>query len=265
MTMNFGLENKTVLVLASGSGLGKAVAGEFLKEGATVIISGRGEEKLLSAAADLENKTGRKPLFCPCDITNSEDLKKLVSFASGPGGGVDVLVNNAGGPPAGTFESFGDDTWVKAFELTLLSYVRAIREVLPSMKNRGWGRIINSTSSSVREVLENLILSNTFRLGVIGLTKTLSSEFAPYGILVNAIGPGRFDTERIRQLDRALAEKKGLPVEQVSKASLSRIPLGRYGDPEEYGRLAVFLGSEANTYITGQTILADGGMVKAVP
>ncbi|MDD2453262.1 MAG: SDR family oxidoreductase, partial [Synergistaceae bacterium] len=239
--MNFGLENKTVLVLASGSGLGKAVAGEFLKEGATVVISGRGEEKLVSAAADLENKTGRKPLFCPCDITNPEDLKKLVSFASEPGGGVDVLVNNAGGPPAGTFESFGDDTWIKAFELTLLSYVRAIREVLPSMKNRGWGRIINSTSSSVREVLENLILSNTFRLGVIGLTKTLSSEFASYGILVNAIGPGRFDTERIRQLDRALAEKKGLSVEQVSKASLSRIPLGRYGDPEEYGRLAVFL------------------------
>ncbi|NLB82619.1 MAG: SDR family oxidoreductase, partial [Synergistaceae bacterium] len=163
------------------------------------------------------------------------------------------------------FESFEDKAWISAFELTLLSYVRAIREVLPLMKKKGWGRIVNSTSSSVREVIENLILSNTFRLGVIGLTKTLSAEFAPYGILVNAIGPGRFDTERIRSLDRSLAERKGLAVEEVSKGALSRIPLGRYGIPEEYGRLAAFLGSEANTYITGQTILADGGMVRAVP
>jgi 3-oxoacyl-[acyl-carrier protein] reductase len=265
MIMDLGLTDKTVLVLASGSGLGKAVAGEFLKEGASVVISGRGEEKLAAAAADLEKISGRRPRYLPCDITRAEDLKRLVAFASEKTGAVDVLVNNAGGPPAGIFESFDDETWVKAFELTLLSYVRAIREVLPLMKAKGWGRIINSTSSSVREVLENLILSNTFRLGVVGLTKTLSAEFAPYGILVNAIGPGRFDTERIRQLDRALAERKGLPVEDVSRASLSRIPLGRYGDPAEYGRLAVFLGSEANTYITGQTILADGGMVKAVP
>lgn len=263
--MNFGLTEKTVLVLASGSGLGKAVAGEFLKEGAAVVLSGRGEDKLAAAAADLERTAGKRPLYLPCDITKEENVKKLVAFTAEKTGSVDVLVNNAGGPPAGTFESFGDEAWVKAFELTLLSYVRAIREVLPFMKKKGWGRIVNSTSSSVREAIENLILSNTFRLGVIGLTKTISAEFAPYGILVNAIGPGRFDTERIRQLDCALAEKKGLSVDEVSKTSLSRIPLGRYGDPEEYGRLAVFLGSEANTYITGQTILADGGMVKAVP
>ena len=263
--MDFGLKGRTVLVLASGSGLGKAVAGEFLREGAWVVICGRDGEKLVRASADLEFLTGRRPLVFPCDITRSADLKNLVSFAAASSGSVDVLVNNAGGPPSGTFESLGDEDWQRAFELNLLSYVRAVREVLPLMKERGWGRIVNSTSSSVREVIENLILSNTFRLGVIGLTKTLSAEFAPYGILVNAIGPGRFDTERIRQLDRALAERKGLPVEKVSGEALSRIPLGRYGDPAEYGRLAVFLGSEANTYITGQTILADGGMVRAVP
>lgn len=263
--MDLGLKDKTVLVLASGSGLGKAIAGEFLKEGASVVLTGRTEEKLAAAAADLEKLTGSRPRFSPCDITKADDLKKLVGFASEPSGSVDVLVNNAGGPPAGTFESFEDAAWISAFELTLLSYVRAIREVLPLMKKKGWGRIVNSTSSSVREVIENLILSNTFRLGVIGLTKTLSAEFAPYGILVNAIGPGRFDTERIRSLDRSLAERNGLAVEEVSKGALSRIPLGRYGVPEEYGRLAAFLGSEANTYITGQTILADGGMVRAVP
>lgn len=263
--MKFGLEDKTVLVLASSSGLGKAIAGEFLKEGATVVITGRKEGRLATAAEDLEGMTGKKPLYRPCDITNALELKNLVAFASASSGGVDVLVNNAGGPPAGTFESFDDAAWVKAFELTLLSYVRAVREVLPAMKRKGWGRIVNSTSSSVREVLENLLLSNTFRLAVVGLTKTLSAEFAPYGVLVNAIGPGRFDTERIRQLDKALADRKGLPVEEVSAASLAKIPLGRYGDPAEYGRLAVFLGSAANTYITGQTILADGGMVRAVP
>ena len=133
------------------------------------------------------------------------------------------------------------------------------------MKEQGWGRIVNSTSTSVRQVIENLILSNTFRLGVIGLTKTLSQELAPFNILINAIGPGRFDTDRIRQLDKALAEKNNLSVEEVAKTSLSRIPLGRYGDPVEYGKLAVFLCSEANTYITGQTIMADGGMTRAVP
>jgi len=263
--MHFGLEGKTVLVLASGSGLGKAVAGEFLKEGADVVLAGRGVEKLERAAADLRGATGITPRFQQCDITKAEELHGLVRFAAQKHGSVDVLVNNAGGPPAGTFEMFDDGAWTGAFELTLLSYVRAIREVLPFMKQRGWGRIVNSTSSSVREAIENLILSNTFRLGVIGLTKSLAAEFAPYGILVNAIGPGRFDTERIRSLDRSLAEKKGLSVEEVSRASLSRIPMGRYGDPEEYGRLAVFLGSEANTYITGQTILADGGMTRAVP
>ena len=263
--MDFGLGDKSVLVLASSSGLGKGVAGEFLKEDACVTITSRSEERLERAAMDLERMTGRRPRCMPCDITNPTDLRALVAFAAERTGSVDVLVNNAGGPPAGTFESLGDEAWAGAFELTLLSYVRAIREVLPMMKEKKWGRIVNSTSSSVREVLENLILSNTFRLGVIGMTKTLAGEFAPYGILVNAIGPGRFDTDRIRQLDRALAERKGLPLEEVSAASMARIPLGRYGDTSEYGKLAVFLGSEANTYITGQTIISDGGMVRAVP
>jgi 3-oxoacyl-[acyl-carrier protein] reductase len=189
----------------------------------------------------------------------------LVSTTVNELGPVSVLVNNAGGPPAGTFEKFDDQAWQKAFELNLLSYVRTIRAVLPYMKEQKWGRIVNSTSSSVRQVIDNLILSNTLRLGVIGLTKTLSQELAPHNILINAIGPGRFDTDRIRQLDIAMAEKKGISFEEVSKASLARIPIGRYGSPEEYGKLAVFLCSEANSYITGQTVLADGGMTKAIP
>ncbi|HPI98587.1 MAG TPA: SDR family oxidoreductase [Synergistales bacterium] len=263
--MELGLKGKVAIVMASSSGLGKAIAREFLEEGAKVVMASRSEDKLAHAAAEIGRDMAFPPLYRSCDITNPSEIQELVGFAVEKLGPVSVLVNNAGGPPAGTFDSFGDDAWQKAFELNLLSYVRTIREVLPLMKEQKWGRIVNSTSSSVRQVIENLILSNTFRLGVIGLTKTLSQELAPHNILVNAIGPGRFNTGRIRQLDMALAEKKGMPVEEVARQSLSRIPLGRYGDPAEYGRLAVFLCSGANTYITGQTIIADGGMVRAVP
>jgi len=263
--MELGLEGKVAIVMASSSGLGKAIAGEFLKEGARVVMASRNEEKLALAVKEISDGVTLKPLYKACDITSPEDIRKLVDFAVRELGPVSILVNNAGGPPAGTFDKFDDEAWQRAFELNLLSYVRTIRAVLPYMKEQKWGRIVNSTSSSVRQVIENLILSNTFRLGVIGLTKTLAQEQAPSNILVNAIGPGRFNTERIRQLDRALAEKKGMDVEDVARQSLSRIPLGRYGEPEEYGRLAVYLCSEANTYITGQTVLADGGMVRAVP
>jgi len=263
--MDLGLENRVVLVMASSSGLGKAMAREFVGAGAKVMMASRNLEKLKRAASEAGKGFDNEPFFKTCDVTDPDQIKELVAYTADRLGPVSVLVNNAGGPPAGTFDSFGDEAWQKAFELNLLSYVRTIREVLPGMREQSWGRIVNSTSSSVRQVIENLILSNTFRLGVIGLTKTLSQELAPHNILVNAIGPGRFATERIKQLDKALADKKNLSVEEVAKASLSKIPIGRYGDPEEYGKLALFLCSEANTYITGQTILSDGGMTKAVP
>ena len=263
--MESGLKNKVVLVMASSSGLGKAISRQFILEGARVMMASRNWKKLEKAAEEVSREMKNKALYKACDITDPNQIKDLVATTANELGPVSVLVNNAGGPPAGSFDSFGDEAWQSAFELNLLSYVRTIREVIPFMKEQGWGRIVNSTSTSVRQVIENLILSNTFRLGVIGLTKTLSQELAPCNILINAIGPGRFDTDRIRQLDKALAEKNNLSVEEVAKNSLSRIPLGRYGDPVEYGKLAVFLCSEANTYITGQTIMADGGMTRAVP
>ncbi|WP_024821321.1 MULTISPECIES: SDR family oxidoreductase [Aminobacterium] len=262
--MDLGIKGKVTLIMASSTGLGKAIARRFLMEGAIVMMASRNEDKLLRTVEELSDEIGVTPYYKVCDIAQPGQIKALVRTAAETLGPISILVNNAGGPPAGTFESFDDEAWQKAFELNLLSYVRTIREVLPFMKVQKWGRIVNSTSSSVKQVIENLILSNTFRLGVIGLTKTLSQELAPYNILVNAIGPGRFDTQRIRQLDQALAAKRGISVEEVNREALAQIPLGRYGDPDEYGRLAVFLCSEANSYITGQTILADGGMVKAV-
>lgn len=167
------------------------------------------------------------------------------------------------GPKPGPFDSFDDSQWEKAFEMCLLSYVRTIRACLPSMRRLGGGRIVNSTSSSVKDCLDNLILSNTMRMGVVGMSKTLASELGKDNILINVIGPGRIGTARITSLNAMRAEKAGITVEEYEKEDLKSFPLGRYGTTEEYGRLAVFLCSEANTYISGQTILLDGGMTRA--
>jgi 3-oxoacyl-[acyl-carrier protein] reductase len=160
---------------------------------------------------------------------------------------VDVLVNNTGGPPAGTFDDFDDEGWQAAFELVLLSLIRAVREVLPLMRERGGGRIVNIASSSVKQPIENLILSNTFRAGIAGLAKSLAIKLAPDGILVNTIGPGRISTARSQSMDASPAEALGVPVEEVRGQVESQMPLGRYGSPEELPRVAAFLASPANT------------------
>lgn len=261
--MDLGLKNKSVLVMASSAGLGKAAALEFSKEGANVMLFSPFEQELKEAQAEIKAATGLEPAITVGDITNYDDIKRVVKNTVDAFGPIFALVNNAGGPPAGTFDNFADETWQKAYELNLLSYIRTIREVLPSMREAGQGRIVNYTSSSVKQVLENLILSNTFRMGVMGLTKTLSQELGKDNILVNVMGPGRIGTARIQQLDAIRAQKSNITVEDVYNNTIKTIPLGRYGDPSEYAKLTVFLCSEANTYITGQTMLVDGGMTKA--
>jgi 3-oxoacyl-[acyl-carrier protein] reductase len=262
--MDLGLKEKCAIVMASSSGLGKAIATEFAREGAKVMIFSPFEEQLEEAKLDIHKETGNKPESFIGDIRNPEDIAHLVEKTINQFGPIYALVNNTGGPPAGTFDSFDDKGWQDAYELTLLSYVRTIRAVLPSMRANGGGRILNSTSSSVKAVLDNLILSNTFRMGVLGLAKTLSQELGKDNILVNVIGPGRIGTARIEYLDKVRAEKAGKTVQEIQEAAFKSIPIGRYGTPDEYGRLAVFLCSAANTFITGQTVLVDGGMVKAV-
>lgn len=261
--MDLGLKDKSVLVMASSAGLGKAAALEFSKEGANVMLFSSSEEKLKAAQAEIKEATGKEPAYTVGDVTVYEDIKRVVKNTADKFGPIFALVNNAGGPPAGTFDSFVDEAWQKAYELNLLSYIRAIREVLPFMRQAGKGRIVNYTSSSVKQVLENLILSNTFRMGVVGLSKTLSQELGKDNILINVMGPGRIGTDRIQQLDAIRAQKANITVEEVYNNAIKTIPLGRYGDPAEYARLTVFLCSEANTYITGQTMLVDGGMTKA--
>lgn len=260
--MNLGLTDRPVIVCASSAGLGKATALEFAREGARVMLAARREVELKRAAAEIKDATGREPRYLVTDVTKPGDVTRLIDETVAAYGGVFALINNSGGPPAGTFDQFDDAAWQSAYELNLLAYIRTIRAALPHLR-KGGGRIVNFTSSSVKSPIDNLILSNTFRTGVLGLTKTLASELGRDQILVNVLGPGRVQTERIAQLDAGRAAKAGVSVDQVRTDTARTIPLGRYGAPEEFAKAAVFLASPANTYITGQTLLIDGGMVKA--
>jgi 3-oxoacyl-[acyl-carrier protein] reductase len=262
--MDLGLRGKAALVMAASKGLGRAVATELAREGARVMISSRDADALARTAAEIGEETGARVEHRAADLTRGEDVGALVTHAAESLGGVDVLVNNTGGPPAGGFEDFDDEDWERAFDLVLLSLIRAVRGVLPHMRERGGGRIINIASSSVRQPIENLTLSNTFRAGIAGLAKSLAIELAPDRILVNTIGPGRILTERSASMDVSRAESMGVPVEEVRAQVEAQIPLGRYGTPQELARVAAFLASPANSYVTGQAILVDGGMVRAL-
>lgn len=263
MIMDLGLKGKKALVMASSQGLGKAIAEQFILEGTDVMLASRNESRLKEVAEELNRLQGGKADYICCDITNPEDISRTVKHTAEMFGGLDILVNNAGGPPAGSFEDMKDEDWQQSFELNLLSYIRLIREALPYLKKKG-GRIINIASSSIREPIPGLILSNTFRLGIVGLSKTIADEFAKYNILVNTVGPGRISTDRVEHLDKANAERAGVSVEEMKAHSKKSIPLGRDGKPEEFAKIVVFLASEGNTYMTGSTFIVDGGKLRSI-
>lgn len=263
--MDFGLSGKTVLITASSQGLGFATAKAFAVEGAKVMLSSRNEAQLAKAAAQIQREADNPNVsFTPADVTKSDEIEHLFHQTERLFGGVDVLVNNTGGPPAGNFDSVTEDQWQAAFELCLLNIVRATRRALPHMRHQQWGRIVNFASSSIKQPLDNLILSNTYRAGIVGLSKSLAIELAADNILVNVVGPGRISTRRVEQLDALRAEQADLSVDEVRRRTESTIPLGRYGMPDEFAALAVYLGSAANGYTTGQSILVDGGLVRAL-
>ncbi len=262
-TMELNLTGKTALVVASSQGLGFAIAERLVKEGANVMISGREEEKLRQKASQLESIGIGKVAYQKTDIMNVKDINQLVKVTSDTFQRIDLLVNNAGGPPAGSFEELTDEEWQNSFELNLLSYVRMIRAALPYLKQQG-GKILNIASTSIKEPIPGLILSNTFRTGIVGLSKTLASELAPYNILINTIAPGRIATDRVNHLDQVNADKLGVDRETVALKAKEGIPLKRYGTPEEFANVAAFLLSDANSYMTGSSFLVDGGMIKAI-
>ncbi|SEA35414.1 3-oxoacyl-[acyl-carrier protein] reductase [Thalassobacillus cyri] len=261
--MDLNLKGKVALVVASSQGLGKAIAEQLVTEGANVMLTSRNEEKLQTVYEELEQIGGGNVSYFPADITSDEDIKNLIAKTREVFGEINILINNAGGPPGGTFEKFSDEDWQNAFELNLLSYIRIIRQVLPDMKEEG-GRIINIASSSIKQPIPGLILSNTFRLGIVGLAKSLAEELAPYNILVNTVAPGRIATDRVAHLDQMKAEKQGVAKEDIEEASKKNIPLGRYGKPEEFAKVVTFLVSDASTYMTGSSLVVDGGMVKSI-
>ena len=262
--MNLGLKGKRVIVMASSKGLGKATATQFAKEGASVFISSRSEEELQVTVAEIRKVSENEQVFYQvCDVTKEEDIQSLFNTATKQLGGVDILVNNAGGPTAGGFDQVSDSDWINSFEKNLLSYIRTIRLALPHMREQNFGRIVNISSSSTKEVIDGLILSNTFRLGMVGLSKTLARENAKYNIMINTVGPGRIQTDRVTELDEIAANTKQVSLEEIRQGNREAIPIGRYGEPEEFAKVITFLCSEANSYMTGQSLVVDGGSLKA--
>ncbi len=259
-----GLQDKVALVAASSKGLGRAIAYGLAKEGARVAICARGEEALAQTAAEIERATGSPVLAMVADLTKKQNIENLVARVVEEFGRLDILVTNAGGPPPGLFVDLIDEDWEEAFYLTLMSAVRLCREVIPHMRRQGGGRIITMTSISVKQPVENLMLSNSLRLAVIGLTKTLTSELAQDNILVNSVCPGWTRTERVEQLLQDRAQRQGTLVEEESAKIEKEIPLGRMGTPEEVANLVVFLASEKASNITGTAIQVDGGYVRGV-
>lgn len=259
--VDLNVTGKNALVLASSSGLGKAIAKELAAEGANVMLTSRNKDKLEAAKADIEKVAKGKVGYIISDITDAESINSLVKGTREKFGKISMLVNNSGGPKAGKFEDMTDEDWQKAFELTLLSYVRVTRAVLPDLKETK-GRILNNASSSIKQPIDGLLLSNAFRMGIQGLSKTLARELGPDGILVNTIGAGRIQTDRIDDLDDTRADDKGVSPEEVKDQFKAKIPAGRYGKPEEFAKMAAFLVSYANTYVSGQAILVDGAMIE---
>jgi 3-oxoacyl-[acyl-carrier protein] reductase len=262
--MDFGLKDKVAVVGASSKGLGKAIALGLAEEGAKVTICARDAGTLEATAAEIHEKTGVEVVAVPTDVSQPDQVKALIDRAVDCFGGIDILVNNAGGPRAGRFADLSPEDYQNALDLNLLSTINLCRAVVPGMKARGGGRIINLTSVSVKQPVDGLMLSNMARTGVIGFAKTLAFELAADNILVNSVCPGIIFTDRIKQLATVRAEENAITFDEAIANMTKDIPLGRIGDPQEFANLVVFLASERASYITGTTIQVDGGLVKGL-
>jgi 3-oxoacyl-[acyl-carrier protein] reductase len=257
--MDLGINGKIAVVAAASQGLGKACAQALAKEGARVAILSRRQEELDKVAAEIG-----AALPLACNLAVAADIEAAIEKVKEKLGPVSILVNNCGGPPAGTFDTITEKQWAESFEQVFLSALRLTRAVLPMMRAARWGRIVNIVSSSVEQPLAGLIVSNAFRPALAGWAKTLSAEVAADNILVTCAAPGRILTSRTEVLDRAAAEKTGKPIEQIRSERVAAVPLKRYGTPEEFGAAVAFLASDRGSYLTGSVLRVDGGAVAGI-
>ncbi len=259
------LNGKKALVTASSSGIGKGIARRFAQEGATLFLSGIEEDLLPRTAHEIATETGAKVYHLPSDFTDPASVEDLAKQAIAEMGGVDILVYNTGGPKPGSFLELKSSDWEMAYRLILDAAIRLTRAVLPGMQEKGWGRLLYMTSTSVVRPLANLHLSNVMRAGVKALAETLAAEVAPHGVTTHVISPAHIDTARIRQIAQFRAEQAGVPLDEMLKEDLKGIPVGRFGTVEDVASLAAFLASEDSSFITGQTHVIDGGFTLISP
>ncbi|HXI92106.1 MAG TPA: SDR family oxidoreductase [Blastocatellia bacterium] len=262
--MDLGIRGRVAIVAAASGGLGKATAMELATEGARVVINARNEEHLRNAAVEIQSKTGSEVMAIAGDVTRDGLVHHLVSETKTRFGSVDIVVANAGGPPAGFFDDFGAQHYRDAVELNLISTINLCREAVPHMRERGWGRIVAITSIAAKQPVENLILSNTARAGVLGFMKSLSQQIAADGITANTVCPGYHLTERLKNLSLSIAKNEGVSVEDVYARWAASTPMKRIGDPKEFGAVVAFLCSERASYLTGTVIQVDGGAYRAL-
>lgn len=262
--MELGLRGKVALVGAASRGLGLAVAEELAVEGVSLILCARGKDALEKVCHEIRQKSGVPVFGVTADLSKTEDLERLFRAGMEHFGQIDILITNVGGPPAATFENLSRNDWKEATNLLLMSVLDLTRMVLPEMKKRHWGRILNITSIAAKQPIGNLILSNSLRAAVSGFAKTLADEVAPYGITVNNIMPGYTRTERVKQLARTIAEKEGITPAEAEARWEAEIPMKRLGEPGEFAALATFLVSEKASYLTGSSFAADGGWIRSL-
>jgi 3-oxoacyl-[acyl-carrier protein] reductase len=262
--MDLGIKDRVAIVAAASRGLGKAIALRFSQEVAKIVICARNEDRLFKTRDEIAAATGGNVEGIKADVTDRNQVSDLIKKAKKKFGKIDILVCNAGGPPAGIAADFSLDDYQKAVELNLLSTINLCYEVMPHMKKQKRGRIINMTSISAKQPIDNLILSNTSRAGVLGFSKSLSNQLAPFGITVNAVCPGYTKTERVEELAKSFEESGKGTVKDFYSAIEKAIPAGRLGTPEEVAHAVAFLASEGAGYITGVALQVDGGYIKAL-
>lgn len=262
--METGLKNRTILISGASQGLGRAIAFAFAQEGAHLALCARNKQTLDALASELRQEHKVEVHTGVLDVRDVLAVETFVENAAHELGSIDVCVTNAGGPPAKDFLQTTDADWDSAFELNLRSVVVFARAVIPHMQRERWGRIVTISSLAVRQPLPQLVLSNTIRTGILGLIRTLSNEFAKDGITVNNVGPGYTATDRLKELSARIASSTGRTEAEIEQDWVNQIPVGRLGKPEDVADAVVWLASERASFITGQTLLIDGGMYKGI-